>query len=123
MRLNILLISLVMSTHIILSAGKKNAKAKEKEKRLYEFIEEDEGELLDPYLGGYNSDEATILIVRFKPMTEISKSINPRWTKHNFKEMVKDMQELLLTGGVRTNIFKQGKDEIVAVLNDWGSLN
>ena len=117
----ILLISLLMSTHL-LSAAKKNAKAKEKEKKLYEFIEEEEGELLDPYLGGYNSDEATMLIIRFKPMTEISKSINPRWTKNNFKEMVKDMQELLLTGGVRTNIFKQGKDEIVAVMNDWGSL-
>ena len=102
---NVLLISLLMSTHL-LSSGKKNAKAKEKERKLYEFIEEGEGELLDPYLGGYNSDEATMLVIRFKPMTEISKSINPRWTIHNFKEMVKDMQELLLTGGVRTNIFK-----------------
>ena len=79
--------------------------------------------MVDPYLGGYNSDQATILVVSFKPMVEISESISPRWSKHNFKEMVKDMQEMLLTGGVRTNIFRQGTDQIVVVFNDWESLS
>ena len=76
----------------------------------------------EPYLGGYNSDEATILIVKFRPMQEISSVENPRWKKQNFREMVNDMQDMLLTGGVRTNIFRQGQDEIVVVMNDKESL-
>ena len=67
---------------------KKNARIKRKEKEMYDFLKEDDGQLADPYLGGYNSDEAKMLVVRFKPMDEISKSINPRWSKYNFKEMI-----------------------------------
>ena len=77
---------------------------------------------MDPYLGGYNSDDAKILTVKFKSMEEISAKINPRWSKHNFREMINDMQDMLLTGGVRTNIFKQGTEEIAVVVNDYESL-
>ena len=37
--------------------------------------------------------------------------------------MVNDMQDMLLTGGVRTNIFRQGQEEIVVVMNDRESLD
>ena len=55
MRLCYVIIIVIFST--VLSIGKKNANLKEKERQLFEFLEEDEGKLLDPYLGGYNSDE------------------------------------------------------------------
>ena len=91
---------------INLSLAKKNKKIVDKERQLYEYLVEDEAHLQEPYLGGYNSEDAKILIVTFKQMTEISESINPRWPKNNFKQMVQDMQDMLLTGGVRTNIFR-----------------
>ena len=91
---------------INLSLAKKNRKIVDKERQLFEYLREDEGYLQDPYLGGYNAEDAKMLVVRFKPMTVISESINPRWTKNNFKQMIQDMQDMLLTGGVRTNIFR-----------------
>ena len=32
--------------------------------------------------------------------------------------MIEEMQKMLLTGGVKTNIFKDGENKIVCILND-----
>ena len=67
----------------------------------------DDGHLIEPYVGGYNSQHAKMLMATFKPMEEIVK-LNPRWTKSEkgFREMVEDMQTLMLTGGVKSNMFR-----------------
>ena len=79
--IKVILVILVISQTL----AKKNKKVKEKERQLYDYLLEDDGHLVEPYLGGYNSDDAKMLIVRFKPMQEISESINPRWSAHSFK--------------------------------------
>jgi aspartate/glutamate racemase len=85
-----------------------------------QFVKEDEGHLVEPYLGGFNSQKSTILIVEFHDFTQVQKEINPRWRA--FREMVEDMQKMLLTGGVKTNIFKNTDTQIVCVLNDAAQL-
>ena len=54
---------------INLGFAKKNRKIVDKERELYEHLLEDEGYLQEPYLGGYNAEDAKMLVVRFKPMT------------------------------------------------------
>ena len=66
-------------------------RVKKKEKDLKKFIKEDQGDLIEPYIGGFNSNDAPIISVKFKSMEEISKNISPRWGPHSFKEMVLDM--------------------------------
>ena len=102
-------------------AKKKSQKRKsdpfEKEEQLNKFIEEDEGHLMEPYIGGFNSDQAQILIVKFHPFADIKERINPRWPTE--RDMVKDMQTMLLTGGVKTNVFKsKASNQFAFVLND-----
>lgn len=70
---------------------------------------------MEPYIGGYNSKDSTMLAVDFHDFEEVQGLINPRWTA--FREMVEDMQKMLLTGGVKTNIFREGPSTIVCVLN------
>ena len=86
----VLLMTLVM---IVVLAKKKTKKRKwdahEKEEKLNKFIEEDEGPLMEPYIGGYNSDQATILTVTFHSLTDIRARINQRW--HNERDMVLDI--------------------------------
>ena len=69
------------------------------------FVQEDEGYLVEPYLGGYNSNQAAMLQVEYQPFKLVREKINPRWREE--REMVEDMQKMLLTGGVKTNIFRQ----------------
>ncbi len=49
-----------------------------------------------PHTGGPQSKKASMLIVDFEQVTEGKK----------FKEMVEDIQTLLVTGGILTNIFR-----------------
>lgn len=47
-------------------------------------VEEDEGYLQDPYIGGYNSDKAEILIVNFTPDPSLYKpDMNEKQLKTN----------------------------------------
>lgn len=67
-----------------------------------------------------------MLQVTFHPFETIQEEINPRWRA--LREMVEDMQKMLLTGGVKTNIFQDAKkkdqtnDTFVFVLNDKSQL-
>ncbi|CDW72135.1 UNKNOWN [Stylonychia lemnae] len=69
------------------------------QKQILNEIKEDEGFDQAPYMGGFNSNKAKLLV-------------------RTFKEMVKDLQELLLTAGVHTNIFKSKDYEITIAVND-----
>ena len=48
-----------------------------------------------------------MLQVTFHNFDKIQEEINPRWRA--LREMVEDMQKMLLTGGVKTNIFQDKK--------------
>ena len=96
--------------------AKKKKRVGYKREQLNKFVKEDEGHLVEPYLGGYNSQKSAILVVEFFHFTQVQEEINPRWRA--FREMVEDMQKMLLTGGVKTNIFKNTETQIVCVLND-----
>ena len=93
---------------------------RQKHEELAKFIKEDEGHLVDPFLGGYNSQRAKMLQVTFHSHEAIQKDINPRWRAQ--REMVEDMQKMLLTGGVQTNLFKTGASTFVFVVNDVNKL-
>ena len=56
-----------------------------------------------------------MLQVTFHEFEEIRR-INPRWRA--LREMVEDMQKMLLTGGVKTNIFRDKSGAFIYVLND-----
>lgn len=60
---------------------------REKNEKLKNFIREDEGHLVEPYLGGYNSQKAKMLTVTFHPFDQI-KMMKPRWRA--MREMVED---------------------------------
>ena len=71
---------------------------------------EEEGDLsLDPYLGGYNSANAYFVSVTFS-------SDPSHYEVRTFKETVRDMQDLLVTGGINTNLFHQNW-QVTAVVN------
>ena len=112
---------------LLTSLGKKSKRTSEerlrekvveqKKERLEKYINEDEGHLLEPYLGGYNSQDSAMLVVTFHSFEEIRKTINPRWRA--IREMVEDIQKMLLTGGVKTNIFRERVNgDFVFVMND-----
>ena len=98
-----------------------------KYEELAKKVKADDGQLVEPYLGGYNSQQATVLVLNFHPFAKIKAEINPRWTA--VREMVEDMQKMLLTGGVKTNIFRDqytGKDQqltFICILNDQAQLD
>ena len=62
---------------------------RKKHEELAKFVKEDEGHMVDPFLGGYNSQEAKMLEVTFHEFNLIKKEINPRWKA--LREMVEDM--------------------------------
>mmetsp|Transcript_39134 Transcript_39134/g.51185 ORF Transcript_39134/g.51185 Transcript_39134/m.51185 type:complete len:127 (-) Transcript_39134:381-761(-) len=84
------------------------------------FVEQDEGQNMEAYLGGYNSEQAAMLQVTYKSLEQLRKKGNRRWKAE--KHMVEDMQKMLLTGGVKTNIFRSRSNDasptFVFVLND-----
>ena len=96
--------------------AKKKKRVSSRREQLNTFVKEDEGDLVEPYLGGYNSQKSTFLVVEFFDFNHVKQEINPRWRA--FREMVEDMQTMLLTGGVKANIFKQTETQIACVLND-----
>jgi len=115
------------SSLLLLAVGAKSKTKKSsdpfaKKELLLEFVRRDENHLAEPYLGGFNSQQAAMLQVEFFPFAQIRSDINPRWRAE--REMVEDMQKMLLTGGVKTNIFRkkdvagQSKSTFVFVLND-----
>lgn len=54
---------------------------------------------MDPYVGGFNSANAHFVQVHF--------SNNPVLYKdRSFKETMRDIQDILVTGGINTNLFK-----------------
>lgn len=62
-----------------------------------------------------------MLSVTFHPFEKVKAEINGRWRAE--REMVEDMQKMLLTGGVKTNIFRDKKsanqrNTFVYVLNN-----
>ena len=70
-----------------------------------------------------------MLQVTFHPFEKIRDEINPRWRA--VREMIEDTQKMLLTGGVKTNIFRDTKQEkqnqdgcliMVYILNDQSQL-
>ena len=76
---------------------------------------------VESYVGGATAEDAFLLEVRFHAFSHVRKHVNPRW--RDFREMVEDMQKMLLTGGVKTNVFKlREPDSIMCVLNDADQL-
>lgn len=62
-----------------------------------------------------------MLSVTFHPFEKVKAEINGRWRAE--REMVEDMQKMLLTGGVKTNIFRDKwsanqRNTFVYVLNN-----
>ena len=71
------------------TSSKKRQSIKNKRENLKRFVREDEGDLVEPYVGGYNSQKSAILVVEFHDFDEVRTKINTRWRA--FREMVEDM--------------------------------
>lgn len=57
-----------------------------------------EDDKLDPYLGGYNSANAHFIQVTLSTSPELYRT-------RSFKETIRNFQDLLVTGGINTNVF------------------
>ena len=97
---------LLLTTVLVL--GRKRS-VKQKMRELDEQIRRDEADSVDPYLGGANSEQASLLTVKFKPMAEIAADGVWRDNEKGFREMVDRMQTRLMTGGIPTNMFRTDK--------------
>ena len=61
-----------------------------------------EDDKLEPYLGGYNSANAHFIQVTMSTSPELYRA-------RTFKETLRNFQDLLVTGGINTNIFLNKK--------------
>eukprot|EP00347_Sterkiella_histriomuscorum_P020585 403337246 len=132
-----LIVILIISQFLLTSID--CAKITVEQEKILNEVGIDEAEQQAPYIGGYNSDKAEILLVNFIPNPElykpdlrekqsrntdskkkVQKTILPKsvQAQRTFKEMVKDNQEILLTGGIHTNIFKSDEYQITIAVND-----
>ena len=59
---------------------------------------------IDPYLGGYNSPNAHFIQVTMSTAPELYRTLT-------FKETIRNFQDLLVTGGINTNVFLNKKRE------------
>lgn len=68
-------------------------------------IQSQEGDPPDPYLGGLHATDAHFVSVFF------SRNISV-YAPRTFPETLRNMQDLLVTGGVNTNVFRSPKEKI-----------
>lgn len=75
-------------------------------------------QIIDPYLGGFNSGNAYFVQVYFSNKASLYKD-------RTFKEMMRDIQDMLVTGGINTNLFKSRKkqggdyEQLTFVVNNY----
>lgn len=49
----------------------KKSSVRSKQENLKAFVKEDEGDLLEPYLGGFNSQKTAMLVVDFHDFSDV----------------------------------------------------
>ena len=62
-----------------------------------------EDDKIEPMLGGYNSQNAFFVLVKFNADPNLYKD-------RTLKETIKNFQDMLQTGGINTNVFRNGNN-------------
>ncbi|CAI2381576.1 unnamed protein product [Moneuplotes crassus] len=100
-----------LSLLLIISMAETRTGRTEFQKQQEAKIEESEL-TADPIIGGPNSKNAKVIFIQLRKLKR------DRIKKRDDEEIIKDIQELLITGSVLTNVFKVDPYRAAIVVND-----